>query len=104
MIPGRLSGSFRYRFTLAVLPIEEIFHRRGGNQQDKFRICILCDDFPNDGGQFRARGGLVGQNEIARHITPPEDLWPKNRPNAASNTRLFCCVLPEERTRRTLAL
>src|SRR6185369_4634453 len=79
MILCSLSGPHRYRFTIAVLPIEQIFHRRGGNQQDKLRIRILCDDLPNCAGQLRARGGLIGQNEITCHIAPPEKLLTDNQ-------------------------
>ena len=31
MLFGSLSGTFRYRFTIAILPIQQIFHRRGGH-------------------------------------------------------------------------
>src|SRR6476660_2422078 len=79
MILCSLGGPFRYCFTIAVLPIEEIFHRCGGNQQDKLRICLLGNDLPNCAGQLGASGGLVGQTEIAWHITPPKKLWTDNQ-------------------------
>ena len=103
MILCSLSGPLRYRFTIAVLPIEEIFHRRGGNQQDKLRIRILGDDLPNCAGQLRARGGLVGQNEIAWHIAPPEKLWTDNRKIGRTTSQiqgLFPCVLQSRRSAR----
>src|SRR6266850_1628937 len=95
MILCSLSGPLRYCFTIAILPIEKIFHRCGGNQQDKLCIYILCNDLPNCTGQLRARCGLVGQNEIAWHGTPPEKLWTDNRRNRLNdvpNTRPFFVV------------
>src|SRR6266550_2388459 len=103
MILCGLSGPLRYRFTIAVLPIEKIFHRCGGNQQDKLRTCILGNDLPNCAGQLGASGGLVGQNEIAWHITPPKKLWTNNQKIGRTTSQIqgfSPCVFQSRRSAR----
>src|ERR1700754_4840201 len=103
MILCSLSGPFRYCFTIAVLPIEEIFHRCGGKQQDKLRICLPGKDLPNCAGQLGASGGLVGQNEIAWHITPPKKLWTDNQKIGRTTSQIqgfFSYVFQSRRSAR----